>query len=167
MIQAKNAVEHFSTGFLKFQLQNGPVITVRSLQVALTYEGWLEGLPNTRFNNQEVACISERVRWRRLPKVPIHVCKVPRHSITGQFATGVGAGEFEVCSWDVRSAEFLPRLEVFAYCESTFDSREPGSCRGLIIVWHQDEFEPLPVPRVRDEIEQLDWHQLAEVLGPD
>lgn len=156
--QAKEAVEYFSTGFVKFQLRNGPVVTVRSLHIALTYDGWLEGLPRTRFNNSELARVTETVRASCLPKTPIHVCNVPRHHITGQFATS---------SSDIRSAEFLPRLKIFAYCESNYDGLDMDSCRGLIVVWYQDEFEPLPVPRVREEIEQLDWYRLAQVLGPD
>ena len=163
--QAKDAVQFFSTGFLRFQLRQGPVVDVRSLHVALTYDGWLEGLPRARFNDLHIADIPKRVK-RLFPKVPIHICNVPRHCIAGRFATSVGGDRYEVKSPENQSAEFLPRLEVVAYCRAISDIPEPNTFTRLIIVWHQDEFEPLPVPRVRDEIEHLSWYQLAKVFEP-
>lgn len=61
------------------------------------------------------------------------------------------------------SAQFLPRLRVFAYCSAIDDERSTE----LTTVWFQGDLQPMPAPTIRTEIEQMDWYKFARECGPD
>ncbi|WP_425827524.1 hypothetical protein [Streptomyces fractus] len=121
---------------------DGSRAELRRLSVGLTYEGLMQGTPDSRFN-QELIDGARQQAVRASPHVPVYVLAPPRR---------LG---------DTRREEWLPGV----HCQGRFTGQDAGGRHGdLNIVWWQDDTDLPFSEEARRRLAAVEWSVLAEEL---
>jgi hypothetical protein len=144
-------------------LLSGRDVQLRMLHQRLTYEGWLEGLPSSRENDEMLrSTLKDAQRYCAAGAEPILIQPKRReyHHHPGEsFPRRDVAG--------ARWPEFLPSVTCIAVLQSGQLARDSSKVfSDVTVVWFQDEFA-LPIdPCVIEQLRALDWEQLATDWAP-
>lgn len=139
---------------LCIELSTGRLIYGTSLQQNLTYEGLIEGYPNSRVNQELLDSLEQRLRqqssaYHIVPASPRKYLRRP-----GDLDRIISMDPpFEVAC--------LPRVTSVARFECSAGLTDnPDYNSELTVSWFQDEFG-LPTEAVEAQLRALDWEQLA------
>jgi hypothetical protein len=132
-------------------LGTGRTLTLHALAQELTYEGLLEGVPTTKFNESLMNGVVKRQRTTG-PSISVH--------LVAPVETPIDMGHSYMSSFGEPAR--LPSVTCIGRFRSEPIAKEgSGWYSELTIVWFQSEFAMPFEPRVLEEIIRLDWDALA------
>ena len=131
-------------------------LTLRSLELSLTYDGLIVGAPNRELNDEHLhrRVKDTRHRWH----YPVHLVEPPRTVRTDR-APHPRGGPYEL----------LPPVE----CLGLFHGRATPRAEGdwwftaLIVLWYQDHGDALIHPRAAERLHDIPWDHLAKDFSFD
>ncbi len=132
-------------------LSTGRELQLRELNQVLTYDGLLEGVPNTTANKHFLDGLVAREKASQ--RAPVHVVAPVETPID------LGPGH----TYSIGSPARLPRVTCIGRFQSqAINEAAFSSSSELTIIWWQDEFALPIAPSALESIAGLDWPALAE-----
>ncbi|GAA2088719.1 hypothetical protein [Actinomadura alba] len=132
-------------------------LALRSVEISLTYGGYLEGMPSRKLNDEHLRRQVERVRglWRH---IPVHLVE-PVRTVADDREPHPRWGPMEL----------MPPLE----CVGLFHGRPTPRAVGdwmytaLVVIWYQEIGDGVIHPTAMARLGHLPWAELARDFSYD